>query len=146
MWLTHFEDYEDELVGKFCPSPQPSVSPTPTLVGEEVPSDPESPPLDVSPPMRSVEFDPFGFDAEPDCVLLETGSVAQMGFWTRDTAFGWQTPYLGYHTLQDMRVNEVAKLETIAVLPRGLGLPGEAAEIWPHVAVPQYEAGQRWGY
>ena len=64
-WLTHFEDYEEEFLAKFCPpeASSPSTSTFPAMAGVECHPD-QCPPLNATPPL--------GFeDSDSDCTSTD---------------------------------------------------------------------------
>lgn len=89
-WLTHFEDYEEELLAKFCPLSEgssPSTSTFPAMAGAEHHSDCvlKCPPLSMDPL--------FGF-ADSDSEY--TGTDIEVGGWCLEEDEGfdeWDEDY-----------------------------------------------------
>jgi hypothetical protein len=119
-WLTHFEDYEEELLTEFCPPSEnssPSTSTFHAMVRVEFPSEhlPECPPLNMAPLFgfadsgyagihgggwcseededfdeEDEDYDPFEFDIDSD-FGSESSAPASYGA----EAFDWPTPSQG---------------------------------------------------
>ena len=117
-WLTHFEDYENELLAEFCPSEDftSSLTSTPAMVRLKLPL------LNVTPLSGSMgsgsscafegvsgwcfdkdgeeteDYEQFEFDTSDsgsDSAPSSSESSALADHWTGTTAFHWPAPYQG---------------------------------------------------
>ncbi|KAF9646168.1 hypothetical protein BDM02DRAFT_278170 [Thelephora ganbajun] len=112
-WLTHFEDYEDELLAEFCPPSEdsiPSTSSSPAMVGVELSSECvlEYPPLNMasllgfadsdSCPEEDEDYDPFEFDINSNfgSDYMSFGSESSAPASYEANVFDWPNPYQGY--------------------------------------------------
>lgn len=122
-WFTHFEDYEDEFIAKFCPSPespsQPTLeSPQMGFLGSES----DYPGGEFMAWEKEGEgYKSFKSDAWPDRLdYIPLGSkLPPLGdWWSGATAFDSPPPYQGHKTLPSMEGYEDAGLNTILIMPR----------------------------